>query len=241
MATNRIPENHWLRTKPIAHRGYWGGDVPENSRAAYERAAEKGYPIEIDVYLTKDEKIVSFHDGTLKRMTGGEGGVWDYTYEELQQFRLGNSQETIPLLSEVLAIAEGRSPLLIEIKEQKNENIVARLLEALEGYAGEYAVQSFMPQYIHEVKRRAPAVIRGILASDSGASNPFKNFIMRNMSLNFWIRPDFVSYVYTGYPLPRRKVKNKVKLAWTVTSREIWQKISPFVDNIIFEHFDITE
>ena len=70
MATNRIPENHWLRTKPIAHRGYWGGDVPENSRAAYERAAEKGYPIEIDVYLTKDEKIVSFHDGTLKRMTG---------------------------------------------------------------------------------------------------------------------------------------------------------------------------
>ena len=41
MATNRIPENHWLRTKPIAHRGYWGGDVPENSRAAYERAAEK--------------------------------------------------------------------------------------------------------------------------------------------------------------------------------------------------------
>ena len=154
MATNRIPENHWLRTKPIAHRGYWGGDVPENSRAAYERAAEKGYPIEIDVYLTKDEKIVSFHDGTLKRMTGGEGGVWDYTYEELQQFRLGNSQETIPLLSEVLAIAEGRSPLLIEIKEQKNENIVAKLLEALEGYAGEYAVQSFMPQYIHEVKRR---------------------------------------------------------------------------------------
>ena len=96
MATNRIPENHWLRTKPIAHRGYWGGDVPENSRAAYERAAEKGYPIEIDVYLTKDEKIVSFHDGTLKRMTGGEGGVWDYTYEELQQFRLGNSQEGGP-------------------------------------------------------------------------------------------------------------------------------------------------
>lgn len=241
MKESRVPQNHWLRTKPVAHRGLWGGEIPENSRAAYERAAEMGYPIEIDLYLTKDEKVVSFHDGTLKRMTGQEGGVWDYTYEELQKFRLGETEETIPLFTDVLKIAEGRSPLLIEIKEQENKHIVSKVLEDLQGYRGEYAIQSFIPQYIHEVKKKAPDVIRGILASEGGLKNPVKNYVMRNMSLNFWIQPDFVSYAYTGYPLPEKKVKNKVKLAWTVTSKEIWQKISPFIDNIIFENFDISE
>lgn len=241
MKESRIPRNHWLRIKPIAHRGLWNEKIPENSRAAYERAAEKGYPIEIDLYLTKDEKVVSFHDGTLQRMTGQTGGVWDYTYEELRQFHLNDTRETIPLFSDVLKIAERRSPLLIEIKEQANKNIVSKVLEELEGYQGEYAIQSFIPRYIHEVKKKAPHVIRGILASTGGLKNPIKNHVLRHMSLNFWIQPDFVSYLYTGYPLPARKVKNKVKLAWTVTSKEIWQKISPFIDNIIYENFDISK
>ena len=35
------------------------------------------------------------------------------------------------------------------------------------------------------------------------------------------------------------RVHKKACLAWTVTSYEIWDKIKPYVDNIIFEGFSL--
>ena len=78
-----------------AHRGLWNAaeGVPENSLPAFARAAEQGYAIELDIQITKDGRIVVFHDDTMKRMCGNEGKISDYTYEELQQFHLGDSTE----------------------------------------------------------------------------------------------------------------------------------------------------
>ncbi len=59
----------------------------------FARAAEQGYAIELDIQITKDGRIVVFHDDTMKRMCGNEGKISDYTYEELQQFHLGDSTE----------------------------------------------------------------------------------------------------------------------------------------------------
>ena len=46
--------------------------------------------IETDVQLTKDGVAVLFHDDTLKRVTGAEGSIGDYTFEELQKLRVVN-------------------------------------------------------------------------------------------------------------------------------------------------------
>ena len=70
MNGGRIDKDHWLITKPVAHRGLWGGSVLENSLTAYERAAQAGYPFEIDLYLSTDGVLYCFHDKTLDRMTG---------------------------------------------------------------------------------------------------------------------------------------------------------------------------
>lgn len=238
----RIPKDHWLVTKPVAHRGLWGGNAPENSALAYKLAAEKGYPVEIDVYLTKDGAIVSFHDSALKRMTGAEGKIWDKTLAELKTLRLKGSEYTIPTLEEVFAICEGKSPLLIEIKDQPEGKLLTKkLAAALADYKGEYAVQSFNPLYIAKLKKIAPEIIRGVLATEdvSSIKNAIKRRVVKNMSLNFLAKPDFISYDYHGYPLPEKKVHKKACLAWTVTSYEIWDKIKPYVDNIIFEGFSL--
>lgn len=102
-------------------------------------------------------------------------------------------------------------------------------------------MQSFNPLYIAKIRKLAPEFIRGVLATTevSMLKSAIKRHIVKNMSLNFLAKPDFVSYDYKGYPLPDRKVKNKVCLAWTVTSYEIWDKIKPYVDNIIFEGFSL--
>lgn len=235
----RISTDSWLANKPIAHRGLWGNGVIENSMTAYRLASEKNIPIEIDLYLTKDKKLVSFHDTTLVRMTGQDGKIWDYTLDELKNFRLSGSDETIPTFEEVLSVAKGKSPLLIELKQQPIEGMVDEVLKALDGYDGEFAIQSFDPRYIIELKKKAPHIIRGVLStSNPGKISFIKKLIVSKMALNFLAKPDFISVDHKDYPI-KRKYKKKFKLAWTLTSNEDYQKVKPFVNNVIYEGFEI--
>ena len=60
--------------KFYAHRGLHNlsEGVPENSMAAFRRAAEHGYGIELDVQLTRDGQVIVAHDYDLKRICGIE-------------------------------------------------------------------------------------------------------------------------------------------------------------------------
>ena len=63
-------ETAWLTSTLIAHRGMFSEEenIPENTLPAFARAMEHGYIIELDVAMTKDKKIVVFHDKKLKRL-----------------------------------------------------------------------------------------------------------------------------------------------------------------------------
>lgn len=237
----RITKDSFLLNKPIAHRGLWGGNVTENSLSAYKNAADRGYPIEIDVYLSKDGELFSFHDKTLERMTGEKGFIYDKTAAELKNLKLLGTNETIPTLNEVLEITENKIPLLLEIKNQPDKTVVDKTVKRLKNYRGEFAVQSFNPFYIARVKKLAPEFIRGILATndenDLKPENAVTRYVIKKMPFNGFIKPDFISYRYTGVPLPKRKTKDKAVLCWTVTSQKIYDEIKPFCDNIIFEEF----
>ena len=235
----RIDKNHWLYTKPIAHRGLWGENIIENSLSAYRNATTKGYPIEIDVYLTTDGHLVSFHDDTLKRMTGADGFVYEKTLAELKELRLLDSNEQIPTLDEILQIAQGNSPLLIEIKNQPNKKVVDALVKRLKDYDGEFAIQSFNPFYMMRVKKLAPEFIRGVLTTSekSHFKAKFRRWIIRTMPFNFLIKPDFLSVYYDSLPAKKRKGKNKLVLSWTITDKQTEEKALKFANNIIFEHY----
>ena len=140
-----------LLQKPVAHRGLHDDTAPENGIAAFRAAVSYGYPIEMDVRLSKDGEIVVFHDASLARMTGANLNVADCTAEELSLLHLAGSQEHIPLFSDFLREIDGKVPLLIEIKNMPSVNkkaFAAHLAEALKDYRGEYAVQSFQPFYL---------------------------------------------------------------------------------------------
>ena len=82
----------------FAHRGLHSKDksVPENSLFAFRLAVEAGYGIELDIRFTKDRQIVVFHDDTLLRMCGIDRPVDNFTYEELTELRLLDTEERIP-------------------------------------------------------------------------------------------------------------------------------------------------
>lgn len=94
----------------IAHRGY-SSLFPENTLASFAGAMDIGADyIELDVQLTKDGQVVVFHDDDLKRITGKEGAVSDYTLEEVSEFDAGKwfsssfAGTKIPTLQEALAL-----------------------------------------------------------------------------------------------------------------------------------------
>lgn len=230
----------WLFSRPIAHRGLHGIDAPENSLAAFGKAIEAGFPIEIDVRPIDDGTVVVFHDDKLTRMTDLDGYVCNMTKSDLEKVRLRNSDEHIPTFKEVLEFVDGRTPLLIEIK---NDSTVGQLerdtLELLSSYKGEYAVQSFNPYSMEFFKKNAPQIPRGQLSCffDKKDLGFFKRFVLKRLKMNKVSSPDFISYNHANLP---NKYVTKTKLptlAWTVRSNAEMEKCLPYCDNIIFENF----
>lgn len=155
-----------MKKYDYAHRGLHEKDlsVPENSMAGFKAAVEAGYGIEFDLQLTKDKKVVVHHDRSLKRVCGADVSIGDLTYKELQQYRLQNTEERVPLFSDVLALVDGRTPLIIELKHYDDADLLCPLVwELLRNYKGPYCVESFDPYIVQWFRKNHPYVLRGQL------------------------------------------------------------------------------
>ena len=235
----------FLKQTPIAHRGLHDGTKPENSMPAFLAAIGHGYAIETDVRFTKDKQLVVFHDDDLLRMTGDPRLVSECTYADLASLPLCPPTQSniahIPLFSDFLQAIGGRVPLLIEIKNMphvKGKEVAAAMYDLLKAYGGEYAVQSFNPLYVKAYKDLCPAALCGILGTaEKGAAKGIEGHIIKHMSLNFWVKPDFISY--RKEDLPRKKLARfkGIKLAWVIRSEAEARAARDHVHNIIFENF----
>src|SRR5581483_12322279 len=100
------------------------GHCPENTLAAFERAAMLGATwVELDVHLSADDQLVVIHDERLERTTNGQGDVREHTLAELRAldagawFGPGYAGQRIPTLDEVLDWARRRQIAVdVEIK-----------------------------------------------------------------------------------------------------------------------------
>ncbi|MES2439788.1 MAG: glycerophosphodiester phosphodiesterase [Verrucomicrobiota bacterium] len=106
----------------IAHRGA-SGEAPENTLAAFREAwNQKADGIELDIWLTKDGRIVVIHDGSTKRTAGRNLVVKDHLLEELRKLDAGVwkgekwKNEPIPTLEETLEALPAGKLVYIEIK-----------------------------------------------------------------------------------------------------------------------------
>lgn len=238
----------WLRNKAFAHRGLFTKDqsIPENSVAAFKRAVDKGFGIELDVILTKDKELVVFHDDTLKRMTGVDKRVDMLTLKEIKELSLYGTKHKIPTFKEALEAVDGKVPLIIEIKNTKHNRVICeKVLDMLKGYKGLYCIESFNPLIIRYVKKNAPDIIRGQLSSSfKGDKNipGVGKFVLSNLLFNFLGRPQFIAYRYTDIKNPGFKLNKALgvmTVAWTIESKEAAAQAEKVFDTIIFQHCSI--
>lgn len=93
----------------IAHRGVWGKGTgnDENSIAAFDAAAERGYSIEVDVWVDAEGQTWVFHDRDTSRATGVAGLITDMTTEEVRSLRyLKNGSALVTLDEAMTAFAD---------------------------------------------------------------------------------------------------------------------------------------
>lgn len=235
----------FLKGRIIAHRGYHDKTIgiPENSMTAFKRAVENDYIIELDVHILKDGEIVVFHDDDLNRMTGEKGKLKHFSYDEIKDIKLSNSEECIPRFIDVLKLVDGRVPIIIELKyDVTNHSLEEKLMEILKDYKGKYAIKSFNPNIVLYFKKNYPEVIRGQLASDFKTSKMtfIRKYILKNMLFNVVTKPDFISYDVRALPNKKvEKIRNTLPiLVWTIKTKEELEKAKKYGDNFICENID---
>ena len=228
-----------------AHRGLFdnNSEAPENSLAAFKKAVDAGYGIELDVQLSKDNKLVVFHDATLERMCGIKGNVWDYTLEELQQIKLLNSNETIPTFEQFLKIVDGKVPFILEFKLDRAQTQVCELAnKVLETYTGPYCIESFHPLALMWYRKNRPDVLRGQLCEEYFRNEKYKGkllyMLLPYLLTNFLTKPDFIAYNHEhAHNISRRicRILGALSVTYTIKSVAEYERAKDKFDLFIFD------
>lgn len=238
-----------LKGWAYAHRGLHGNGVPENSMTAFKAALDGGYGIELDIHLLKDGNLAVIHDSLLNRTTGAAGHIEDLTTEELKNYRLEGTEETIPEFMDVLTLFNGKAPLIIELKPERGNQ--AALAEAackmLEGYKGAYCIESFDPRCITWLKKNRPDVIRGQLTENFFKHRndlpDYLRFILTHCLYNIASVPDFIAYNFEDR---NDSLSNKLcqklwkaqGVSWTIRTKEDYDTAVAEGLLPIFEYFN---
>ena len=237
-----------LRGWVYAHRGLHGQGIPENSLAAFRRAKNAGYGIELDIHLLKDGNLAVIHDSQLKRTTGASGRIEDLTTDQLKDYYLEGTDQTIPQFQQVLNLFAGNAPLIVELKCVDNNyaELCKTACNMLDSYKGLYCVESFDPRCIYWLRKNRPDIIRGQLTENFFASKSSKlpwylKFVLRHQMLNFLTRPDFVAYRFSdrkdfSYRLCTKFWKTQ-SAAWTINTPADCEAAQSENSIIIFENF----
>lgn len=237
-----------LTAVPFAHRGLHGpatGHV-ENSLSAFQAANAQGHGFELDVLLSGDNKAMVFHDLALKRLTGHQGKIQDYTAEQLSEFTLLGSDDVILSLKNILTNIDQKYPVLIEIKgdQQRPEQIAQAVYDDIRDYSGPVAVMSFYPDIIMWFQKHAPNITCGLVATsinDGGLPDEYFSATVQKSYIDD-LAVDFIAYDIKALPNDVTEYCRSTGipvLTWTVRNEELRQKASQYTDNIIYENLDL--
>ena len=218
-------DTSFLTKNLIAHRGVCY-NYRENTIEAFCEAIKNNYIIELDVRLTKDNKVVVFHDSNLFRIVGINKNISDLSYLELEEII------KVPTLIEVLKFVKGRVPIIIEIKNSSIKSKIEKYVSnILDDYKYKFAIQSFNPLTIFWFKLNRPKFVRGYLINSIFSIK----FIATCLLDSKLLKPN-----YMGVNLKSLKDKKIIKLrckylvvGYTINNNIEYNKYKKYADNFI--------
>ncbi|MFO7772057.1 MAG: glycerophosphodiester phosphodiesterase family protein [Roseovarius gahaiensis] len=238
---------------PLAHRALHDVHAgrPENSRAAIEAAIAAGYGIEIDLQLSRDGHAMVFHDYDLGRLTDQKGPIQQRSAEDLMQIDLRGGQEGIPTFAEVLRIVAGRTPVLVELKDQHGQmgqadgRLERAVAQDVQGYGGPLALMSFNPYSVAALRDLVPMIPRGLTTcafseKDWPLLKADRREALRDIPDYNSTGASFISHAFKDLSADRvaaLRGSGASVLCWTIRSRQAERDARQFADNITFEGY----
>jgi len=115
-------------TLHFVHRGLIDKHSIENTIDAFKKSLRLGYGIETDLQVTKDQKIICFHDKTFKRILGSSKKINETKLNEINS--LGKKKNIrIPQFIELLRINR-KTPIIAELKINFSKKQIYKLVES---------------------------------------------------------------------------------------------------------------
>jgi len=191
------------KLKITAHRGY-SSRYPENTMIAFQKAAEAGADeIEIDVQLSKDGRVVVYHDEATDRLTGEKGFIRDFRFDELEKLNAAKMVHgdkfgfvPMPSLDEYFTWLKKTNIVTnIELKNSRfyYEGLEEKTIALISKYGLEEQVyfSSFNHVSLLRCKKINPAIACGTLVFGSMAPGNAGYYVKAN-GLDYY-HPDFKS------------------------------------------------
>lgn len=199
--------------KLIAHRGNDKNNLVENTKMSLVTALDKEYidGVEFDIRMTKDEKIIVFHDGILNLKTDKKGLVKNKKLKTIKKANLKNKVK-INTLEEVLDVINKTTTkkiIMLEVKDE-DEKIIDILHNVLKKYTLNFYLISFNNNIINKLKEKYPQYKVGILIA-----------FLLNIT-HFYNDYDFNIVEYSYY---KKISPNKETFIFNVNTKEQKQKI----------------
>jgi len=156
------------RVALIAHRGA-SAAAPEGTRAAIRGAIRAGAQmIELDVQMTRDGRLVVFHDDRLERTTNGSGWLRELSYAQVARLDAGSwfhprfAGERVLLVSQAIRLIPQRMRINLELKRTSQRQAVLRRFVRTVRWtrsARRMLVSSFDPALLEPLCRRVACAL----------------------------------------------------------------------------------
>jgi len=157
----------------IGHRGA-KGIAPENSLSAFKKAVELGIDgIELDVHLTKDEKLIVIHDMDLQRLAGLRIPIKQLTFKELKEYDISNF------------FTKNQEKIMEKLPEEKRYFLELRTIQANSFYLNIYEqlTRKKISFYLHWDAKRFDLVKKLFFSRNDGKKVCFKQLKIKKRDI----------------------------------------------------------
>lgn len=153
MSTLELSRTPWI----VGHRGA-AGEVCENTLPSFKRAVEADVDmIELDVQMTKDGKLVCFHDWTLERLGGRTASIEQSDSDLVTRITIAPDGSRVPLLAQALDVIPDSIPINLEIKRRRaHSGKLARIVVEQLNDRAQVLVSSFDWECLEKVRTLEP-------------------------------------------------------------------------------------
>ncbi len=209
----------------IIHRGLAKKKFKENTLPAFKYCFKKKYGIETDLHITKDNKIICFHDFNLKRKFKINKLIKNLNFKEINKIAKKFGYY-VPELKELINISKNKHYLMLEIKSNFSKENLLQLIDLTKKLKF-YSITSFNENNIKNIYKLKKKIVLGLcLTSTSSVQKIIKKSKLKYINI-LVMEKKFLSK-------KELNIINKPIYYYTARSKEIRNKYNN--KNLIFEN-----